>query len=50
MLNIAGGILIAAVVICLAPAILTVIFWVIVGPLFIPVLIHRAIKGDPHKI
>jgi hypothetical protein len=50
MFEIAGGILLAVVALCLAPYILTAIFWVFAGPFFIPGLVKRAIKGDPHKI
>lgn len=50
MLTIAGGILIAFAAICLAPYILTALFWILVGPFFVPGIIKRAIKGDPHKI
>jgi hypothetical protein len=50
MLTIAGGILLAVALICLAPYILTAIFWLFAGPFFIPGIIKRAIKGDPHKV
>jgi hypothetical protein len=50
MLTIAGGILIAAAAIFLAPYIMIAIFWVITTPFFIPGLIKRAFRGNPHKI
>lgn len=50
MLTIAGGILIAVAVICVAPCILTALFWLLVGPFFVPGLIKRAVKGNPHKV
>jgi hypothetical protein len=50
MLTIAGGILIAVVAICLAPYILIAAFWMVAWPFFVPGIILRAIKGDPHKI
>lgn len=50
MLTIAGGILIAVVVICIAPAVLTALFWILMSPFLAMWGIVRAVKGDPHKI
>lgn len=50
MLEIAGGIILAVCILAILPTLLVAAFWIVVGPLFLPVLIYRWIHGDPHKI